>query len=116
MWRKLMIAALAAAFWTPANAMPITYSWTGTVTNNDSGFPGIAVGEKIGISLTLDNSFPDQNPSPNIGLYECSFCFPSELVLAVNFGGAFVVNTEVPGLSAGSVQIAEVSQQRYGGR
>ncbi|HLZ08510.1 MAG TPA: hypothetical protein VKT80_07985, partial [Chloroflexota bacterium] len=46
----------------------------------------LPVGDKIDISLTLDTSFPDQNPSPNVGFYLCFFCSPPQLVGAANFG------------------------------
>ena len=83
----------------PAAATPITYAWTGTVDTVEPGYPaGVTVGETIGISLTLDNSFADQDPSPNRGLYSSTPATPP-LVLAVDIGG----NT-----TTGSFQTVEV--------
>ena len=71
----------------PAAAMPITYAWTGTVDAVGAGFPaGVTVGENIDISLTLDNSFSDDDPSPNRGSYNANPGMPP-LVLAVDIGG-----------------------------
>ena len=60
----LALALLAA----PAEAAPITYNWTGIVDRVDPGFdPGVSIGQTIGISLTLDNAFLDEDPSPGRG-------------------------------------------------
>jgi hypothetical protein len=71
----------------PAAATPITYAWTGTVEVVDPDFPtGVTVGETIGITLTLDNSIADTNPSPDEGDYSSNPATPP-LVLAVDIGG-----------------------------
>lgn len=72
---------------TPAAASTIDYVWTGTVTAVVPGTPPVvAVGQKIGITLTLDNAVPDQDPSPNRGIYDQQQQ-PPNLVVAVNIGG-----------------------------
>ena len=53
-----------------ADAAVITYDWTGTVDFVRPGVPaGVTVGEKIDITLTLDNSAPNQSTSTNTGIY-----------------------------------------------
>ena len=76
MFRCMTIAALLTAFADIAVAAPITYDFTGTVTFvGESMFHSfdVSVGDKIAITLTLDNAFPDTNPSPNIGQYATDF-------------------------------------------
>jgi hypothetical protein len=71
----------------PAAASTIDYVWTGTVTDVVPGTPPVvAVGQKIGITLTLDNAVPDQDASPNRGIYDQQQQLPN-LVVAVNIGG-----------------------------
>ncbi len=54
----------------PARAEIITYAWTGTVDAIATGPTGLTVGQHIDITLTIDNSIADQNPAPNIGMYD----------------------------------------------
>ena len=104
MWRLLMVAAVAISFCAPAGAMPVTYAWTGTVTENNSGFPGVSVGETIPISLTLNNAVANQSATPDVGVYSSAFGVPP-LILAVNIGGVTI---------AGSFQTVDVSDNHMG--
>lgn len=71
----------------PAAASTINYAWTGTVTDVTPGsLPVVGLGQKIGITLTLDNSVPDQDPSPHRAIFDQQLQ-PPTLVLAVNIGG-----------------------------
>lgn len=83
-----VILACAAALFvsTAAGAAPITYAWTGTVESVDPNGFGIAVGEPISITLTLDGDAADLDPNPNRGLYASDPGDPP-VVLAVNIGG-----------------------------
>jgi len=87
---KLCVVALSLGLWAITNsaaASAITYSWLGIVDQIDpSADPGFAIGERIKITLTLDDVVPDTNPSPEIGQYDTQF-YPPVLVLAVNVGG-----------------------------
>jgi hypothetical protein len=70
-----------------AMATPVSYSWSGVVNNVGAGFdPGVQVGQTIEISLTLDNSFSDQNPSPEVGSYFATPATPP-LILSADIGG-----------------------------
>jgi hypothetical protein len=76
-----------------AAAAPITYSWTGVVNRVDPGFdPGVALGQTIGITLTLDNAFSDDDPSSQRGSYSAT---PATLplVLSVDIGGDTAVGS-----------------------
>jgi len=87
------LAALGFGLWIgPAEAAIITYDWTGTVDVVDPGFPaGVTVGEKIGVTLTLDSSIPpDLDNTPNMAHYEEEEGQPP-FVLSDNIGG----NTDV---------------------
>jgi len=73
MFRCMTLAALLMAFADIAVAAPITYDFTGTVTAvTQSMFHAfdVSVGDEIAITLVLDDTFPDSNPSPNVGQYD----------------------------------------------
>jgi len=73
---------------TPASAGTITYNWVGIVDEIAFGAdPGVAIGEKMNISLTLSDESMDFNASPEIGTYGADFSSPQQLILAVNIGG-----------------------------
>jgi hypothetical protein len=81
-----MILGLNAA--SPAAAAMVTYDWRGTVDVVEPGFPaGVTVGETIGLSLTIDTSFPDQDPAPNSGLYTNDTQPGTPLILSSDIGG-----------------------------
>jgi len=86
---NLAFAFPILALWSvaPAAASTIHYAWTGTVTFVDPISPAtVVVGQKIGITLDLDSTVPDQDPSPNRGLYDQQLQQPV-LVQSVDFGG-----------------------------
>jgi hypothetical protein len=96
MLRLMIIIALLTAVANFAAAAPITYDFTGTVTFlGESMFNsfGVSVGDKIAITLTLDNAFPDTNPSPNVGQYDTNFATLESPILGVEVAG-----TDVTGL------------------
>jgi hypothetical protein len=76
-----------SAIATPAGASTITYNWSGIVDNVDPGHHGVAIGEKIKISLTLNGAVPDTAAQPEIGRYDGTVFDPPFLVLAVDIGG-----------------------------
>jgi hypothetical protein len=85
----LAIAPLVITFCAtaPAEASTISYAWNGTVTFVDPISPAtVSPGQKIGITLTLDNAVPDQDPSPTRGIYDQQMQ-PPNLVVAINIGG-----------------------------
>jgi hypothetical protein len=86
--QSLMALALGiGGIATPAAASTISYAWTGTVTNVVPGsLPVVHHGQRIGITLTLDDSVPDQDASPNRGIFDQQEQ-PPDLVVAVNIGG-----------------------------
>ena len=85
------LVGLSLTLWaiaTPAAANTITYNWLGIVDQSDlSANPSFTVGEKIKISLTLDDVIPDTAPSLEIGQYDADIFNPPVLVLAANIGG-----------------------------
>ena len=84
---------------TPAAAGTISYAWTGTVTHIVPGsIPVVHHGQRIGITLTLDDSVPDQDPSSTSGIYDQQL-MPPTLVLAVNIGGV----TDIGSFQRGTV-------------
>jgi hypothetical protein len=100
----MIIAALLTAVTNFAVAAPITYDFTGTVTTVvESMFHNfdVSVGDKIAITLTLDNAFPDTNPSPNVGQYDTKLNFPT---LESPILGVEVAGIDVTGLF-GSVTV-----------
>jgi len=100
-----------------ASATPITFNWTGTVDRVDSGFdPGVTVGQILGISLTLDGSFIDEDSSADRGSYNAN-PGTSPLVLSVNIGGdtsvgSFQSVTVLAGVGGiDSIEISSSSQR-----
>jgi hypothetical protein len=93
MFRGMIVATLLIGFADVAVAAPITYDFTGTVAFvGDSMFHSfdVSVGDKIAITLILDNGFPDTNPSPNVGQYDTSFPpleLPQSPVLGIEVAG-----------------------------
>jgi hypothetical protein len=85
----ILTAAVFETLWDPSvgTASPISYNWTGVVTNVDTGFPaGVGLDQTIGISLVLDNGIGDQNPSPDVGSYSANPA-TAPLILGVDIGG-----------------------------
>ncbi len=82
------LLSLAFGAWIgSADAAIIAYDWAGTVDVVDPGFPtGVTVGEKIEITLTLDNSLANQSTSADQGLYS-SNPGTSPLILSADIGG-----------------------------
>jgi hypothetical protein len=96
MFRCMTIAALLMAFADIAVAAPITYDFTGTVTAvTQSMFHAfdVSVGDKIAITLVLDNAFPDSNPSSNVGQYDAAPPAPGSPILGVEVGGIDVTES-----------------------
>jgi len=94
------LGIVAACGVAPAAASTISYVWTGTVTSVDPiSTATVAVGQKIGITLSLDDTVPDQDPSPNRGIYDQQPPTP-HLVVSVNIGGV----TDIGSFQFGTVR------------
>lgn len=70
--RAVSFTACWLAFAATAGATPVTYNFTGTVIRADAqrGDPPVGDGRRVAISVTLDASFADRDPSPDIGSYD----------------------------------------------
>jgi hypothetical protein len=120
MLRLMIIIALSTAVTKIAAAAPITYDFTGTVTVVTS-FPGVSVGDKIAITLTLDSAFPDSDPSPNVGQYNTNQGTFESPLLDADFGGTggnelfdgVTIDNNVSGVDA--IHLGSGSPQTNGG-
>lgn len=66
--RAVWLVAWCVASAAVAGASPVSYDFVGTVT--EAGESPVAVGRRVAISVTLDASFADDDPSPELGSYQ----------------------------------------------
>ena len=78
---RLAPIALLALLSTPAAAVPVTYTFTGTITQlGAQTLAPVALGEQIPISITLDDAYPQ---TPGTNTYASA---SASLVLSATFG------------------------------
>lgn len=121
--RSLGPVLCALAFVLPAEAAPITYSFTGTVSQvaSPAGTPSnsvpVVAGQQVPILVTLDSAFPDSNPSPAVGGYVTPGSLASTPVLSASIAGQDVTglfSTVVVNVGS-SIEISSASPQTGGG-
>ena len=69
---KHRVAILGLLLSSAAQAAPVTFDLTGTVTQA-AGDPGVAAGEQIPIVITIDDAYPATTPGGGIYSYNAGF-------------------------------------------
>ena len=111
------------AFAASAQAAPITYSFTGTVSQvaSPAGTPGsvvpVVTGQQVPILVTLDSALPDSDPSPDIGDYVSPGSFTSTPMLSATIAGQDMTGlfSEVLVNTGISIEIRSASPQTSAG-